>query len=118
MNTFTEDLTRVLNGFDEAKVNCKSETLKFPMIETKKLNNTDVNILPLNPRAENALKREDILTLKDLFERWEDLPKIRNLGVGTVKLIKKAVYEYYYSTLEQRARTYFWQRFVELNADL
>lgn len=118
MNTFKEDLTRVLNGFDEAKVNCKHSKLLFPMIETRKLNDTDIGVLLLNNRAENALKRERIYTLEELFNKWGNISRMRNVGLHTVNLIKASVYEYYYSTLDMNARTYFWQRFIELNADL
>lgn len=71
-----------------------------------------IDVLNLSVRADNALKRASIKTTTDIISRWNDLNKIRGLGVGTVREIKNSVLNYYYENMTDAQRETMWQKIV------
>ena len=66
-------------------------------------------------RSINALKRAGIFNFAELIERWDDIDKIRNLGAKSFKLIRNALVEKYYQSLDVNGKARFIADFIKLN---
>ena len=73
---------------------------------------TPLDVLKLSTRADNALRRVGIKTTSDVIDKWNDLNKVRGLGVGTVKEIKNSVLNYYYENMTEAQKEIMWQKIV------
>lgn len=112
MENFRKDLGQIFEAVGVA------ETLHFPFNESESLRATSIDVLDLNVRSTNGLRRKGINTIGSLIDNWGDLKTLRGLGITSVNSIKVNFYEYYYSTLSDEAITKFWSRFLKLNYDI
>ena len=111
MRSFSDDVTLVLTQIDT-----KGTRLIFPTFFTKEFKESPIELMQLSMRASNSLKRGGIMTMGKLIEKFEDLPKLRNCGAGSVKEIKNAFLQAWYETLEPEQVTEFWNEFIKDNA--
>lgn len=54
----------------------------------------EIEVLDLSERAKNVLKRNKFVTIEDVLDRQEELPKLKNLGVKTLTEIKNKIWHY------------------------
>lgn len=67
-------------------------TVKFNFHYPAALDDQPVDVLQLDTRSSNGLKRAKIETIGQLLDNWDKLDKIRNLGVESVKWIHAAAF--------------------------
>lgn len=111
MRSFKDDVTLVL-----AQNNFKGTRLNFPISYKKEFKEESIEILSLSMRAGNSLKRGNIFTIGDLVAKFDDLPKLRNCGISTVKEIKNVFLQAWYEQLEPEEVTAFWEEFIKVNS--
>jgi DNA-directed RNA polymerase alpha subunit len=70
-------------------------TIKIKVSATQEFFNQPIEVLDLNNRSFNGLKRGRINTLEELTDRWSTLEKINKLGVGSIKEIRNKFISYY-----------------------
>lgn len=71
-------------------------TVKFNFHYPAALDDQPVDVLQLDTRSANGLKRAKIETIGQLLDNWDKLGKIRNLGVESVKWIHAAAFAWMY----------------------
>ena len=71
-------------------------TVKFNFHYPAALDDQPVDVLQLDTRSSNGLKRAKIETIGQLLDQWDKLGKIRNLGVESVKLIHASAFAWMY----------------------
>ena len=73
----------------------ETKTIKFKVSATQEFFDQSIEVLDLNNRAFNGLKRGGINTLEELTDRWHTLENIRMMGIGTIKEIRNKFIDYY-----------------------
>lgn len=94
MGTFKRDFEALLEKVDITN----NGTIRFPMKHIGKMKGS-VKALDLSERARNALMRNGIVTLDILTEKFENLGGGKGVGKKTIKEIKNAYMDYYYSVI-------------------
>ena len=62
------------------------------------------------------LKRAQIMTTGQLIERFEEIPRLRNVGTKTVTLLRRSLMDYYYESLEDADKKAAWiKQIVDMN---
>lgn len=92
--------------------------VRFPITETETLRNTSVDVLTLDTRCSNGLKRNHIHTIGQLLDNIEsgDLLRIHSLGRKSANKIMYELCAYQYNVLStQQNRSRFLKRIIELN---
>lgn len=92
--------------------------VRFPVNETETLRNTSVDVLTLDTRCSNGLKRKNIHTIGQLLDNIEsgDLLRIHSLGRKSANKILHELCAYQYNILTtQQKKDRFLKRIVELN---
>ena len=93
----------------------KIREIRFPLHYPASMEEITVEELTEDNRSINALKREGIMNVKQLLEKWDDLRKLRNVGVKTKNIIKQSLMGCYYSNLNTEQRAEWLKEIVELN---
>lgn len=107
---FAEDMALVIGSAD--KVPTK---LEFPLFISKDFRDVSVLVLSLSNRAINVLGRNKVVTLGDLMDRFDEVPRFRNCGEGTSREIKNEFLAFWYNNLEPEDITRFWEEFIDVN---
>ena len=102
-NNFQKDLT---NLFNNGIFDTKTE-IKFYCRYGSRIKGNIEN-LELGTRSSNALHRYGFTTVEQVSDAWDDLNKIRCLGVKTIAEIHEKLIEFYYSTLTEEEKSEFW----------
>ena len=92
--------------------------VRFPVNETEALRDTSVDVLSLDTRCSNGLKRNHIHTIGDLLDNIVSggLTQIHSLGRKSENRIMYELCAYQYNLLtKQSSRNRFLRRIVELN---
>ena len=71
-------------------------TVRFNFHYAAALENEPVDVLSLDTRSSNGLKRAGINTIGQLLDNWNNIGRIRNLGAESVKLIHAAGFAWMY----------------------
>ena len=104
MKNFKDDFnTMVTNGI----ITPNKGMIRFKFRYASKLKG-GIELLDLNVRAYNSLKRSGINTIEDIDKKWDDLSRLRNAGVKTVKEVKNKFIIYYYNSLDDNEKKQFW----------
>ena len=91
---------------------------RFPMYVNENLMETELEVLDLSQRSANCLHRAGFQTIGQLvegIEGSEDLKKIRNCGIKSVKEIMEKLLCYQYEKLDDAGKKRYLKRIVELN---
>ncbi len=105
MENLNSTLTQVANNGN----------VKFPIIERKSFLETDILSLELDTRSSNALKRNNINTVKDVFDNLNEIPKFRGCGVKSVNRILYGICSAYYEKLNPEEKKKYLMEIVKLN---
>lgn len=110
----------ILSQVDGVDVIAKkgAKGLRFPVYINERAENTDIAELDLSVRSSNCLKRANIHTVGDLMNSIsgvEDLKKIRNCGMKSVREIMDHLFQYQYMVLTPERQKKFIDRVIELN---
>ncbi len=106
MGDFRKDLEFMIN--ESQFINNKNK-VRFIFRYANRLMGS-IDLLDLNTRAYNSLRRNGIDTIEKISERWDDLYKLKGSGGTTVKEVKNKYIEYYYSTLKSKEeKEEFWE---------
>jgi len=92
--------------------------VRFPINETEALRDTSVDVLSLDTRCSNGLKRNHIHTIGELLDNIESggLTQIHSLGRKSENRIMYELCTYQYNLLAtQSGRNKFLKRIIELN---
>jgi len=107
MTNFISDLEVIIN---EANVNVP-EKFEFNIRHISRIANKNIAAIPtLDVRQYNALKRNDVYTVGQIVDRWNDLVNMNYVGAVTVKGIKNALLSYYYDNLSDDEKMEFWKK--------
>ncbi len=90
-----KDLEILINNGSLIPIN---GTIRF-VFRNNNIFNKDIDELDLSVRARNCLKRNHIMTITDIGDHWDELHRIKNMGVKTIKEIKNKYIDYYYNSL-------------------
>lgn len=94
----------------------KRKTIQFPCHFTKDFEDTSIEYVTNDTRAINAMKRAQIMTTGQLIERFEEIPRLRNVGTKTVTLLRRSLMDYYYESLEDADKKAAWiKQIVDMN---
>lgn len=110
--SFRNDLTYMLSRIDLAD----EKQVQFPIAFNDEFKKKPIEELYLKARGTNVLKRNKIMSIGDLLERFDDLLKMRNCGVDTAKEIKNRLLQLWYESVDEPTRNEFWTEFVKANA--
>ena len=77
--------------------------------------NTDVKDVDFSTRAMNALCRNDLFTLRDVMDHWNELTYMRHIGDGTLKEIRSKTMKAYTDSLTNEEYGKWLERITELN---
>lgn len=72
----------------------KMSRVPVPTQRTKEVLGEDITILNLSCRSNNGLKRHAINTIGDVINKYNDLWKVRGIGVTSVNEIKEKLETY------------------------
>lgn len=84
---------------------------------TRKVCETNIDVIDLSVRAFNALKRNGVNTLGEAVDAINDgtLASFRNLGAKSLKEIKVKIINYGYDVLSDKEKQLFLMNIVEIN---
>ena len=90
-----QTVSEVMEQFQNVHVKEKhGSQLKFRMYLTKEMQETPLEVLDLNVRPLNCLKRAGIQTVDELTQKTEDeMMRVRNLGKKSLKEVKDKLIE-------------------------
>jgi DNA-directed RNA polymerase, alpha subunit/40 kD subunit len=78
-----------------------------------------IDMLELNPRAYNCLRRAGITTISEIGKQWDELYRIRSSGAKTVKEIKNKFIAYYYNSLDtDKEVEEFWKDTIKATVEM
>lgn len=95
----------------------KNGHIRFKFRYANKLKG-NIELLDLNMRAYNSLRRSGINTIEDIDRKWDELSRLRNAGVKTVKEVKNKFIVYYYNSLDDEGRNHFWEDTIKATAEM
>lgn len=78
----------------------------------------ELELLGLNDRSYNCLRRNKINDISEISERWNELKKLRNAGTKTIKEVKNKYIAYYYDTLSDEEKKEFWIDTITATANM
>ena len=93
----------------------KEGRVKFPIMNRKEFLETPIEILELDARSNNALKKTNINTIKDLLNNLNELPRIRGCGTKSISRIMHRICTYYYGSLREQERMSYLKKIIQLN---
>ena len=99
------------------KVVAENGNVKFPIIERKSFLETDIFSLDLDTRSSNALKRNKLNTVKDVFDNLNAIPKFRGCGAKSINRILYGICSAYYEKLNPEEKEKYLLKIVELNTE-
>lgn len=115
MGNFRRDLEFMIN---EGQFVSNGNKVRFIFKYADRLKGS-IDLLDLNTRAYNCLRRNRIDTIEKISERWNELYKLKGGGDTTVKEVKNKYVEYYYSTLDNgEERKDFWRDTITATIDM
>lgn len=82
---------------------------------TKNMKETGIEMLGMSNRANNLLKRMAMNTLGDIADKWQELKRVRGMGVGTLKEIQNAVVNFMISEMSDDELVEWFGYLVENN---
>ena len=91
----------------------------YPINETETLKGTSIDVLNLDTRCSNGLKRNKIYTIGELLTSIENgtLIQIHSLGRKSVSRIMYELCAYQYTNLSNEGKDRFLKRIIELNKE-
>lgn len=105
MTNLQRDLEVLIN---EGVIAPNHNTIRFVFRYSRRFKGS-LEYLGLTERAYNCLRRAGVDCIEKLDAKWNELDRIKNCGVKTVKEIKNKYVAYYYDTLESdEERKQFW----------
>lgn len=78
----------------------------------------DIRSLDLSDRAMNRLLQNRITTMEQLYNRFNDIAHLRQVGIKIVKEVKTGYISYYYDTLNKAEREEFWRDTVKATEEM
>ena len=115
MTDFKRDLEILIN---EGVIAPNHNRIRFVFRYSKRFKGS-LEGLDLSERAYNCLRRANIDDISKVADKWDDLGRIKNAGVKTVKEVKNKYIAYYYGTLDcEEARKEFWQDTIKATIEM
>lgn len=108
-----ETLNRTL--YDISKK--RNGNVKFPVIEKRCFLETHIDMLELDVRSNNVLKRNGINTIQGVLNNLQTLPNMKGCGVKTANRIIYKICAYYYSTLSETEKQTYLNKVKTLNGE-
>lgn len=106
MTNFQRDLEVLIN---EGVIASKNGVIRFVFRYSNRLKG-DIANLDLSTRGYNSMRRVGIDNLEKLAEKWDELGRVKNTGVKTIKEIKNKYLAFYYDQLKNdEERKEFWK---------
>lgn len=106
MSTFKRDLEYLI---EQGAFDLNRGKIKFVFRHANRLRGS-IKELELSDRAHNCLMRGKCETIEDVTKNWDELGRIKQCGVKSVKEIKNRYLDFYYGTLENDVeRKEFWR---------
>ena len=105
VSNFTVDLNKIIENADIMIGTHQTFNMRY----YNRIKDMEIGALELTPRSYNCLARAKITKVRQVVDGWDELPKIRQMGLVSVKEIKNAVLALYYDTLSTEEKTQFWK---------
>ena len=109
---FKKDLELVLST---QKGGTELNNIKFPLFFEEGFMERNIESFVTDQRGFNSLKRNNVGTIAEFVDKFDELGELRNVGVRTVRMLKQGFLQYWYSTLTQSEVKAFWQSFCKEN---
>ncbi len=89
----------------------------YPFTHTESIRKESVNVLPLDTRSSNGLKRNSINTIGELLDNIDNgnLFKIRSMGKKSINRILYELCAYQYKRLTKEKQNDFLMQIIKLN---
>ena len=110
MSMFTDDLSVVIGAAKSGNTN-----LKLPFYISERNYRQDLMILNLSQRSFNGLRRNNINTIEDVIEKFDNLGELRNIGAISIREIRRKTAYFLYEAMSTSNRKAFWREFITLN---
>ena len=103
MTDFQRDLEVIIN-----EVGIKNNgNIRFFMRHMERMKD-GIEYLGLSDRAYNAMRRNNINTIQDITNKFDQL-KVKGAGEKVIKEVRNKYFQYYYSQLNEEERKEFWR---------
>ena len=112
MTYFQRDLEYLIN---EGVFASKRGQVRF-VFHNRNILKGELELLNLDERAYNTLRRNKIDTIEQVTEKFDDIFRLKGAGKKVVKEVKNAYLQYYYAMLNPEEREQFWKDSIEATA--
>ena len=112
MTYFQRDLEYLIN---EGVFASKRGQVRF-VFHNRNILKGELELLNLDERAYNTLRRNKIDTIEQVTEKFDDIFRLKGAGKKVVKEVKNAYLQYYYAMLNPEEREQFWNDSIEATA--
>lgn len=95
----------------------RNGNVKFPVIEKKEFLATHIDMLELDLRSSNVLKRNEINTIQGILDNLQTIPNFKGCGIKSTNRIIYKICAYYYATLSEKEKQAYLNKIEMLNGN-
>lgn len=100
------------------KIKSVDGNIRVLWFDDPKFRSTPTLLLNLSTRAKNVLNGNNLITMGDVVDNWNRLPRIKNVGVTVLREIYSKVIQYQFSILDEDEQVLYLQALQILNGDM
>lgn len=115
-----EEMNNAMGGLtlEELQTVCKGRMFRFPVYPLMEAMNQDVAAMDMSARAQNALHRTGLGTIRALVEKVSsenNLQRIKNIGALTVREVMFNIFLFQFAQFDTAGKKRYMKRVLEMN---